>query len=234
MYNNEEIGISAEVAIADIFGISVADEYRTRSHPSIVNRLSPIITSIFINNEIPLPLAHIAAGQNPIDFTLHDGKTLSVKSNQRRLGKVAPQRVAQPTSSSFFQLFAQLTNGMQAPVDKAQRINIFKQIVFTRIDEMLQIYWANLFECDYLVYFYDVLIFSESPKAVVFTKLDSPKWDKAHISFTKPAAELWNESNTIKYHGVTIGEFQIHTARDNFKFRFNIKGITELTEHGII
>jgi len=143
MYNNEEIGISAEVAIADIFGISIADEYRTRSHPSIVNRLRPIVTSIFINNEIPLPLAHIAAGHNPIDFTLKDGKTLSVKSNQRQLGKVAPQRVAQPTSSSFFPLFAQLTNGMQTPADKAQRISIFKQIVFTRIDEMLQIYWPT-------------------------------------------------------------------------------------------
>ena len=234
MYNNEEIGMSAEVAIADIFGVSIDDEYRTRSHPSIVNRLRPIVTSIFINNEIPLPLAHIAAGQNPIDFMLDGDKTLSVKSNQRQLGKVAPQRVAQPTSSSFFPIFAQLTNGIQAPADKAQRVSIFKQIVFTRIDEMLQIYWSNLFECDYLVYFYDVLTFSEPPKAVVFTKVDSPKWDKAHISFTKPTAELWNESNTIKYHGVTIGEFQIHTARDNFKFRFNIKGITELTKRGVI
>ena len=57
---------------------------------------------IFKNNDIPFPIKHVAEGQNPVDFILNDGSTLSVKSNQRPLGKVAPQIIGQPTAETYF------------------------------------------------------------------------------------------------------------------------------------
>jgi hypothetical protein len=54
-----------------------------------------------------------------------------------------------------------------------------------------------------------------------------------NFSFTKNV-RTWNESNTVKYNGVTIGEFQVHNHRDNFKFRFNMNGIYQLILHGVL
>ena len=51
------------------------------------------------------------------------------------------------------------------------------------------------------------------------------KWDKGLITFTKPTVEDWKESNTVKYDGVTIGEFQVHSNRNCFKFRFDLEGL---------
>ena len=51
------------------------------------------------------------------------------------------------------------------------------------------------------------------------------KWDKKYISFTKPYIEDWHNSNTVKYDGVTIGEFQVHNTRNCYMFRFDIEGL---------
>ena len=57
---------------------------------------------IFDDNDIPFPIIHIAENQSPIDFILEDNRTLSVKSNEKRLGKVAPQVIGQPTNETYF------------------------------------------------------------------------------------------------------------------------------------
>ena len=89
-----------------------------------------------------------------------------------------------------------------------------------------------MFDCDYLVHFYNVVDRNDnptnSPQFVVFEKSSSPVWDKNKISFTKSTVAEWNESTTVKYDGITIGEFQVHNNRDNFKFRFNMAGVAEL------
>jgi len=238
MYNNEEIGVSAEVAIADVFNVAINAQYRLRSRPSIVSSLTPAVIQVFSSNGIPTPVLHIAEGQNPIDFILAGSKTLSVKTNQKQLGKVAPQRVGQASSTTFFPFFASVIPTDRVPALYADKVLLFKASVFASIDAMLEIYWNNLFDCDYLVHFYEILSrtgeVSGSPKAVVFSKTKSPHWDRQAITFTKNSVEAWNESNTVKYHGVTIGEFQIHNNRDNFKFRFNMAGIASLTKLGII
>lgn len=50
------------------------------------------------------------------------------------------------------------------------------------------------------------------------------------VSFTKPKIEQWNESNTVKYDGLTIGEFQVHNHRSCFKFRFQMANLLMLLE----
>ena len=40
--------------------------------------------------------------------------------------------------------------------------------------------------------------------------------------------EDWNESNTVKYNNISIGEFQVHNNRQCYKFRFNFKNLIKI------
>ena len=42
-------------------------------------------------------------------------------------------------------------------------------------------------------------------------------WEKEKFTFTRQTIEKWNESNTVKYDGISIGEFQVHNNRNCFK-----------------
>ena len=163
---------------------------------------------------------------------LEGDKTLSVKSNMRDAGKIAPQNIGQPTSSTFWELLPQLVPEGSDPkrLSYADSAKLFKQVALTDTVTLLTEYWKNLFDCDYLIYVYDVLTssnqLSRSPSARLFEKSRSPQWEKSKISFTQSLA-TWNESCTVKYYGISIGEFQVHNNRDCFKFRFNISGLIE-------
>jgi hypothetical protein len=74
MLNNEQIGVSAEIAIADIFDIPVNGQYRNRGVQDITDTIKPIVADIFNINNIPLPVKHAAENQNIIDFILQDIK----------------------------------------------------------------------------------------------------------------------------------------------------------------
>ena len=100
-FKTEIIGISAEIAIANTFNIPVNQNYIDRGDSKIIGLLSPYIEDIFIKNRIPTPKILVAENQNDTDFILSDGRTLSVKSNKKDLGKVAPQIVGQPTSNTY-------------------------------------------------------------------------------------------------------------------------------------
>jgi len=232
--NNETVGISAEIAIADSFGVPITDDYRRRGEPTIIASVGNVVAEAFDNYNIPHPIRHIAEGGNPVDFLLHGGATLSVKTNMKKLGMVAPQRVGQVSSVTYFQHFRKFYDYI--PQTYMEKTVIFKETAIARIDEFMEIYWENLFDCDYLLYFYNVLNgagVNRYPDFIVLNKRDTPVWEREKFTFTKTAAN-WNESCTIKYAGVSIGEFQIHNNRDNFKFRFKMSGILKLSERGEI
>ena len=110
--NNESIGISAEVAIAKSFGVAVNPDYEARAEQEIVDLLlkNSNVNKIFEKEGIPEPQKHIAEGQNPVDFVLKGDKTLSVKTNQKALGRVAPQKIGQPTSETYFEYLEDYLN----------------------------------------------------------------------------------------------------------------------------
>lgn len=232
MLNNEQIGVSAEIAIADIFNISVSDKYRNRGVQEITDTIKPIIASIFNTNSIPLPIEHVAENQNIIDFKLTNNKTLSVKTNKQKLGKASPQKIGQSSSNTWFSNLAEHLGITDIPTIYSEKVKLFKKIALTRIDELLSIYWENMFDCDFLIHIYNVVNSNDEPtndpKYIVIKKSSSPIWDSTKITFTKETVSTWNESSTIKYEGVAIGEFQVHNNRDNFKFRFNMAGISKL------
>ncbi|MDE5947075.1 MAG: hypothetical protein K2G63_07220, partial [Oscillospiraceae bacterium] len=117
------------------------------------------------------------------------------------------------------------------------RVLIFKEISINRIGEIINIYWNHLFSCDYLLYIYNIVkgnVLLDNPCFRAFKKcLNPPVWNTANFYFTK-SLDNWNESNTLKYCGVSIGEFQAHNNRNCLKFRFNLDGIVSLLNEGII
>jgi hypothetical protein len=235
-FKTEIIGISAEVAIADEFDIQVTENYRYRADRRVVEMTRKVVKDAFEEYQVPQPLVHIAERQNPVDFTIVGGKILSVKSNQRALGKVAPQNIGQPTATTYWRYFKGFADG-ELPETYAGKAAMFKRVSIARIDEVMTRYWQNMFECDYLLHFYGFLSKSgeltAAPKFVGFSKKDPPFWERKAFTFTQSAA-TWNESNSVKYAGVTIGEFQVHVQRDCLKFRFNMDGVAKLTEQNII
>lgn len=240
MLNNEQVGISAEVAIADVFNVAISASYCARGDIAITEAIKSIIPEAFSKYNIPAPVQHTAEGQNVVDFVLGGNKTLSVKTNKQKLGKVAPQKIGQASSNTWFGQLAEKLDIPHIPTSYEEKVELFKLIVLTQIDKLLAIYWDHTFSCDYLLHIYDVVdnndVPTNHPKYVAFTKQSSPIWDPNKITFTKPSVSAWNESNTVKYgdNGVPIGEFQVHNNRDNFKFRFNMQGIVKLiAENGL-
>lgn len=238
--NNEQVGISAEIAIADFFNVPISNSYRLRGIPRVAESFSDIIKQTFEDNNIPNPTKHVAERQSDVDFLLEQNKTLSIKTNKQGLGKAAPQRIGQASSKTWFSLVAPKLGISVTPNTYQEKVRLFKSLVFSRIDELLAIYWQNMFDCDYLIQFYNVVDKNDNltlkPRAIVMRKHKSPYWDKSKIRFTKQSILEWNESNTVKYgiNGISIGEFQVHNNRDNFKFRFNMAGIESVLMSGAL
>lgn len=229
-YGTEQVGISAEVALADLTRVRVEKAYRDRGRDELVRHIRPALASIV--SEFPTPVAHIAEDQNPIDFLLEGGGSLSVKTNMREAGKVAPQNIGQPTSATFW---ARLPHLIPVGVDISslsytESAKIFKQVAQSRTTDLLREYWKNLFDCDYLLYVFDVLDrddnLTDKPRVNVFKKSQSPEWKTSRLTFTRTLDD-WNESCTVKYESVSIGEFQIHNNRNCFKFRFHLEGLIQ-------
>ncbi len=240
--NNESFGISAEVAIAKTYGISINPKYENRADNSIVNLLlqDNKIRQIFEKERIPHPIKHVAEGQNPVDFLLEGGKTLSVKTNQKGLGKVAPQNIGQPTADTYFKCLKKYFPNL--PVDEAIKACrtenpeltdyqiksiLFKYFSMEFTKPIVNMYWDNLFDCDYYLHFYNLEAGSNPLAYLLLGREQPPVWDDSCFSFTQTLYN-WNESNTLKYNGKTIGEFQVHTGRNCFKFRFNMDGIASI------
>jgi hypothetical protein len=238
MLNNEQIGVSAEISIGDIFNVDISDNYRNRGAQLITDSIKPIVKDMFKKNNIPFPIQHVAERQSKVDFTLKDNKTLSIKTNKQKLGKAAPQKIGQASSNTWFSILAERLNIAYIPTAYPEKVKLFKIIALTRIEELLYIYWDYMFDCDFLIQIYNIVdsknLPTNDPKYIVIKKTSSPVWDSSKITFTKKTVLEWNESNTVKYEydGIPIGEFQVHNNRDNFKFRFNMAGITRLMNEG--
>jgi hypothetical protein len=81
-----------------------------------------------------------------------------------------------------------------------------------------------------MIYVYDVLTDEEKltsrPTVQLYKKIKSPIWAKSQLTFTQDL-ESWNESCTVKFDEISIGEFQVHKNRNGFKFRFNFGGLMQ-------
>lgn len=225
--NNETLGISAESAICSYFNIPQPCSFLTRCSLSIKKQLMPVVEAAF--EEIPRAIKH--TGSEPgkrgeqskcsYDFVLEGDKTLSLKTNKGKM--VCPPEVGQPGGKTCLLYFNQfLPKGLTEVTDIA-----FKEMVFNHIADIMPIYVKHIFDSDWLLWIYlEKMGFTY--QAISQSDIKEFKWKASKFSFTKHSVEEWNESNTVKYEGLTIGEFQVHAHRSCFKFRFNLANLLTL------
>lgn len=229
-YKTEQVGISAEIAIADLTDVSVVEKYRRRGRLELIQHISPALVETL--SQIPRPISHTAERGNPIDFTLEGEKTLSVKSNKHGAGKIAPQKIGQASSTTFWGHLPQFApEGIDlSKLSYAESAKHFKKVALTNTSDLLTAYWEKTFDCDHMIYVYEVLTdedkLSSGPTVKLYGKIKSPIWDKSQLTFTQNQ-DSWNESCTVKFDDISIGEFQVHKNRNGFKFRFNFGGLMQ-------
>lgn len=225
--NNETLGMSAESAICEYFKLEQPESFMTRCSPAIKRQLSSVVKEAF--TIVPKAIKHTGSESGSrgeqskcsYDFILDGNLTLSLKTNKGKM--VCPPEVGQPgakTCMDYFRAF--FPEGLSEVTNED-----FKKMVLNHISEIMPIYVEHLFDSDWLLWIY--LEKSEYAfKAISKSDIKEYIWDSARFSFTKPSLEKWNESNTVKYDGLTIGEFQVHTHRSCFKFRFNLSNLLTL------
>ena len=221
----ETFGMTAEKTICDIFGLSYPANFKTRCSARLQEEITPTVKAAF--TELPDAIKHTGSEKGErgkeskcsYDFVLAGQKTLSLKTNTGKM--VCPPEVGQPGAETCYLYFKHLTDTTEMTGD------VFKEMVLNRIAEMMPIYVEHLLDSDYLLWIYkkkdnyEYKIFnSDFAKNMV--------WDNGAFTFTKPTIEEWNESNTLKYNGISIGEFQVHKARSCFKFRFNMENFEKV------
>ena len=221
--NNETLGQTVEKAICDHCKLT-SSSLDARSNTILYRRIEKLVEAAL--HELPPIVRHVGlergsrGGQSKsaVDFIFANGQTLSVKTNLNKNSKVCPSECGQPGRDTFDLYFSHMYD---KPVDYGK----FKRLVIEKSHLMMPIYLDHLFDCDYLLWIY----LGKVPGYRILRKIDIPKmqWLKNGFSFTKTLL-TWNESCTVKYRGKSVGEFQAHQHRHNYKFRFNLKILCEL------
>ena len=229
--NNETLGQSAEKVICDLSKLD-SSHLNGRSDKTYEEILTPLITKAL--NELPSVIKHTGLeegkrgghSKSSVDFYLSEEKSLSVKTNKNSNMKVCPSEVGQSSWSvlnKYFKEILQMNN-----IKNLDRDN-FKQIVFSSIDLIIPIYLDHLLSTR-------LFIMDNQKKSKFYYKiiqkinLSRFNWNVNMFSFTKDI-NSWNESCTVKYNGISLGEFQLHSNRSpNKKFRFNMQNLCKILE----
>lgn len=227
--NNETLGMSAESAICDYFNLKQPDSFRTRCSPLLKKQLSTVVKEAF--KVVPKAIRHTGSESGirgeqskcSYDFVLEGDLTLSLKTNKGKM--VCPPEVGQPGAKTCMEYFKKFF-----PADLQEVTNEeFKKMVYNNIENIMPIYVQHLFDSDWLLWIY-LEREGYTFRAISQSDIKEYSWHKEKFTFTKPTIEQWNESNTVKYDGLTIGEFQVHTHRSCFKFRFNLANLLSIVQ----
>lgn len=223
--NTETIGITAEKVICEKFNLKYPESFNRRYSKKIACELKPIIDEVF--KHLPEAIKHtgsdsgerLGASKCPYDFILKGNKTLSLKTNTGSM--VCPPEVGQPNDKTFYLYFKDLIK--EDHVDET----IFKELVLTKVSDMMPIYVEHLFDSDFLLRLYKK---KNKWEYQIHEKFfgSSMLWNCSEFTFTKNKIDLWNESNTVKYKNKRLGEFQFHHHRNCYKFRFDYENLIEL------
>lgn len=224
---NETLGMSAEAAICDYFGLEKPKSFSRRVSKKIEDALLLVVEDAF--SILPPAIKHSGSslgergGQSKCsyDFVLKDNLTLSLKTNKGKM--VCPPEVGQPGAETCLLYFKKY---FDKDVEKITG-DIFKKMVYENIEKIMPIYVSHLFDSDWLLWIYETKNGYEF-REISNKQIDEFEWKREKFSFTKETIEEWNESNTVKYDGLSIGEFQIHKNRNCFKFRFNLSNLLKL------
>lgn len=228
MKNNETFGISVEKTICMNFNDINNKIDNNRCDITIMNELKEPFKKFFIDNKIT-KLEYTGDVSNKTDF-IGDNKTYSVKSNLKKNDKVCPQNIGQTTKAKFIENIYNVVNNTKIEEKDFDSITdlMLKENIINNADKYLNLYLENLFCCDYIIY-----IQQTTMKPKLIGKKDfifDNKLDSCKITFTRDASK-WNESTTVKYNNISIGEFQFHKKGKHKgikKFRFHLNRLLSI------
>ncbi|MFI3306931.1 MAG: hypothetical protein R3Y21_00010 [Mycoplasmatota bacterium] len=235
--NNETLGMTAEKCVCDMFDLEYSKSFKDRASEYLQPILDTTIKYAF--NILPPAIQHTGSlkGERGLnskcsyDFMLKGDKTLSVKTN---IGKmVCPPEVGQPGDKTCYQYFKEYVEG-----DNINKVS-FKEMVYKHIHDMIPIYLYHLFKEDYLLWVYKNKRSLFNGMEYEFDIIEKDfganfKWDCTLFAFSKKTIDEWNESNTVYYNGISLGEFQVHNNRNCYKFRFNFKNLIQIINNKTI
>lgn len=227
--NNETIGQSAEKALCLINNIDCNID-NSRTNDNIVNKIVNLCNNS--NNNLPSLKESIGYKNGCVDFITTNNETVSVKTLKRYDGKIAPQKIGQPTNKRFDEIWGLDYKGL------LENNNLRFDFIKSNINHMLNEMLKNLFCCDITILFYNL---EKKPKMEVFSKINDFNYftNKEILFLRNDYEEKWN-SKKKKYSEfstkvymldnnnleVDIGEFQFHkNSRKQVKFRFYKKFI---------
>jgi hypothetical protein len=222
---NESMGITAEYLLCKYLNIKFdINEKRLIKDKEALKMLSDLIVH-FPKTKF-YDYKWIGSDNMEADFTMKDVETkdvvtLSLKTTYSNSRKLCPQNIGQVTSLDKLRRYMPVPSSI-----KEFNSEEFREYVMENIEYIISVYVKNLFVCDYMFYvdiYNNETYFIE--ESVIKKRLLQLKKDKFTFTQTK---ETWKESNTVKYNGVSIGEFQLHVHRKCFKFRFIFNGLNEL------
>lgn len=228
--NNELHGISAEIAMCNVYGVPVAYGYRNRGDFRLIHKMEPTMLKFKNNNPDIKVIKHVGSEDDRHDFLLEGGQTLSMKSFKNGITKVAPQIIGQPTSNTYYKYFSDMIEFTQDEwYNKGyeEQSIYFKEFLIRNVEYMLGEYWKGLGTSDFL--FLITYAGNEEKDSDYFLveMAIEPKWSDFEITTTRTLDD-WKESNSFRCNNITIGESQVHKNRNCFKFRFDVKGLSKL------
>jgi hypothetical protein len=234
--NNSQLGDTAELAICNIFNLDPGV-----NSDRLINNSSKSILTAFenhysINRAELFPKAPTkysgtekrergGNSKSGVDFYLDEDKTLSLKTNKSKSYKVCPPEIGQPSPKTFDIHFAEkgwYTGGITE--DK------FRELVRdkSKLVLLLEEYVKYLNECDYILWSVFLSEDEINSKFIKKTELENITFDPRLIYYSNDFTS--KSSVTIKYgqSKMSLGEFQIHSARNSLKFRFNLNNLLSL------
>jgi len=235
--NNSMLGDTAELAICNVFELDPGndnDRLVNNSNKEILKsfilhysenkkQLFPLIPIIYAGTEKRERGSHSKSG---VDFYLEQENTLSVKTNKSKSYKVCPPEIGQPSPKTF-DLYFSNKGWYEGNMNETK----FRELVrnTNTVSLLLREYVKFLNECDYLLWSLYLDDNKISSQIINKSELEGINFNPEYIDYSNDFTE--KSSVTIKYgidNKISIGEFQVHSARNSLKFRFNFGNLLSL------
>jgi len=236
--NNSTLGDTAELAICNVFRLDPGENSNRLKNNSDKDALQAFELHYKTHTKVLFPLKPIrysgtdkrergSHSKSGVDFHLEKNKTLSVKTNKSKSFKVCPPEIGQPSPKTFDLHFSN-KGWYDGKIDDLK----FRSLIKNKevLSELLLEYVKYLNECDYLLW---TLYLSK-------TNIVSSLVEQSHMKNINFEPGLFSYSNdftnqnsvTIRYGSnyISLGEFQVHSARNSLKFRFNLNNLLMITK----
>lgn len=234
--NNSLLGDTAELAICNVFGLDAGlqnDRLKNNSNKTILHSFEKHYKQ---NKSTLFPLVPIkysgtekrergGNSKSGVDFYLENNTTLSVKTNKSKSYKVCPPEVGQPSPKTF-DLYFSNKGWYEGNMNEEKFRLLIKDK--EKLSMLLSEYVKFLNECDFLLWSLYINDNNISSKLIGKTDLENITFNPNLIDYSNDFTE--KNSVTIKYgkNNFSIGEFQVHSARNSLKFRFNFNNLLSM------